>query len=183
MTAPEGGLDGRRLPRAQQAFWARMAECESASAPPSHPHVLFALQGLQFGVAAALAKAVLRRPPLAPLPGLPQHVPGVVGFRGSALSVTDTVALLGGPPGRRPEPGYLLVVAAGGVRTGLWVERVVDVVAIPDAEVTAPQAPWAGAPSGAWVGRWNTGTASVALLDATVCIRASAVGGDSPRSG
>ncbi|RMG85323.1 MAG: chemotaxis protein CheW [Candidatus Dadabacteria bacterium] len=151
-------------------YWNRQDDEETELGSGSL-HLLVEAGGRRLAVPAAAAKGVVRRPRVTRLPGVPPHVLGVAGVRGEVVSVVDTNRFLGFPPS---QGGYLVLVASGPVRAAFTVDRIVDVVPVPDGEVRPVEAPWPNAPEGVVTGQWDT-EPPVALLDPDALVRGSAV--------
>ena len=165
------------LQEVRAEYWERLGQDDSAGIVAGCTHVLFEVAGVCFAVEAPLCKGVLRRPRTTRLPGLPRHLLGVSGIRGEVVSVVDPRLFLA-LTGERPagQEGFLLLIARGGVKAALWVDRVVDVVNLATDEVLAAETPWAHLPEGILLGQWGEGDASVFALDGARLLTASAVG-------
>jgi len=173
MSDGAGALDGW-LDRLRAEYW------EQLGAPPvaescGLSQVLFRVAERRFAVEAVLCKGVVRRPRGVRLPGVPPWVLGVVGVRGEVVSLTDPAVYLGVPGARPPGVGYVLLLAAEGVKAGLWVDRVADVVEIPEAEVLPVESPWPGCPPGLLRGQWSSGEPPALLLDGRRYVAGTAV--------
>jgi purine-binding chemotaxis protein CheW len=95
--------------------------------------VLVRLGGERFAVGTQEVEEVVADPVLAPLPGLPDHTPGVLQHRGEWLPVIDAAPLLGLSRDEAARPGAALVVSRGRVRFALAVDAVLRVVEKPPA--------------------------------------------------
>jgi len=103
-------------------------------------------QFLSFGLAEELyaiplgqVREILRLPPITRLPGAPDFLRGVVNLRGAILPLVDLREELGLTP--QPYGKFTVVIVtetAAGLRVGLIVDRVVDVVAVGQADVELP---------------------------------------------
>jgi purine-binding chemotaxis protein CheW len=74
---------------------------------------------------------------VAPLPGAPAVIEGIVNVRGTIVPVFDLRARLGLPP-RAIDPGQHLVILASGARTSaVRVDVTEDFVSVADADIAA----------------------------------------------
>lgn len=93
--------------------------------------VTFALGDDLFAADVTEVERVLAYRPLATLPNLPDWVAGMAEYGGRSLPVLDLRARFSMPAAPTEVARRVLVLDAGGVRVGLIVDRVVDVVAVP----------------------------------------------------
>ena len=111
----------------------------------------FRVGELPYGVAVGKVVEVVPRVPLRPLPHAPEHLAGLIRYRGDAIPVVDLGPLMGvGPSPDRLDTRIILVDAGPRGRLGLVAERVEDVVEVDEsrrasggADVT--RAPYLGA--------------------------------------
>jgi purine-binding chemotaxis protein CheW len=108
---------------------------------PSVPHrqlVTFRVGPSELGLDVAVAHEVLRVPPITPLPKAPPFIEGVIDLRGAWVPVVDLRRRLEVPD---PVPGAdarILVVELQGERLGLLVDRVTEVLPVPESALSAP---------------------------------------------
>src|SRR3954470_10520753 len=105
----------------------------------SHPDSLavFCLDGQQFALAVASVERVVHAVEIAPLPGAPQGVRGVVNFRGTVVPVFD-LRVRFGQAGREVQITDNLVIANTARRkVALMVDAAVSVVAAGEAGMVA----------------------------------------------
>ncbi len=181
MTARDGTGLREWLERVRGEYWERLGQPPEPAVAPGPARVLFWLCGRRLALEATLCKGVVRRPRAARLPGLPPWLLGVAGIRGEVVSLTDPAAYLGMRGARPPGAGFVLLLAAGPLKAGLWVDRVADVVAVPEPEVLPVESPWPGCPPGAFEGHWPAGDPPVLLLDGRRYLEQTAVGEAGPR--
>ncbi len=159
----------------------------AAGADPGDPHVLFSVAGRSLAVLASACKGVLRESRVTRIPGAPPWVMGVVAFRGEVVCLTDPARFLG--LGREPGssvPGYVLMLAHGDGKVGLWVERVADVVPMPAPRSPDAAVPWQGCPEGLLRGCVSGRAEPVFVLDAVRYVESTGPGcraGPRPRVG
>ena len=90
--------------------------------------VLVRLAGERFAIGTDEVQEVVADPVLRPLPGFPDHTPGVLQHRGEWLPVIDAAPLLGLSREEATRPGAALVVNRGRLRFALAVDAVLRVV-------------------------------------------------------
>ena len=91
-----------------------------------------------YGVPIRSVREVLRAGQMTFLPSAPPHIAGIVNLRGNILSVTDPKRLLGVPPTPLTEQSRIVVVETDIAETGLVVDEVGEVVAIPLSHLEPP---------------------------------------------
>ncbi len=104
------------------------------------------LAGRRIALPARDIEAVVELEGLTPVPGAPRHIAGLSALRSRVLTVIDSRASLGLPPGEGGESSEAIVVPSGGHTYALQVEQIEDVVEATDAPepVQAPPGPgWA----------------------------------------
>jgi purine-binding chemotaxis protein CheW len=114
-----------------------------ATTPPSEDSaavVVFPLARERYAVDLACVAEVVRLRGLAPLPGAPTPVLGIVLHRGRLVPVVDLGKLLGGGEGVVPEVGWLVVVGAGDASVGLLADGAVEVARVPSRGLAPPLA-------------------------------------------
>lgn len=99
--------------------------------------VIFSLAGEEYAVPIRSVREVLRLQPIGRVPGVPDHVTGVINVRGQVMPVIDARSLIGLV---RTEPSHsarILVIEAGKRMTGLLVDAVTQVAHIPENSLTS----------------------------------------------
>jgi chemotaxis signal transduction protein len=97
--------------------------------------LLVGVGGERFALPLADVREAVDAPVVTALPLMPAGVVGQCEHRGSLLAVLDAGALLG--VARAGGAGALLVMDAGATRFGLWVDDVLDAVAVEPARAHA----------------------------------------------
>lgn len=92
----------------------------------------------RYAVDLAYVAEVVRLRGLAPLPGAPAPVLGIVLHRGRLVPVVDLRRLLGGGEAALPEAGWLVVVGAGDALAGLLADGGVEVARVPSRGLAPP---------------------------------------------
>lgn len=105
-------------------------------------HVTFKAAGARFALPARDVEEITPLVTLAPLPGAPPYVAGLMNHRGASLPVADMTVLLAGRPSRPFASTRILVgVAAPGLAVGLMAERVLKTLDLDLAALVPPGAP------------------------------------------
>ena len=103
---------------------------------PVREFLTFVLGSDVFGVELARVKEILSPPPITTVPRAPAEVVGVCSVRGLLVTVVDLrirMKLEARPDTRRTR--ILLAVAASGEAVGLWVDEVLQVVRLAEADM------------------------------------------------
>lgn len=140
---------------------------------PSRSLLVFSLGPEWYAVDLAHVKKVLRPTQLAPVPGAPPEVMGLMNCHGEVLCVLELRKILAVPPdgrGAAAGGGFIVVMHFGGKDAGILVDAVDNVWEIPSSEIMPPLESLE--PSKA---RFFEGTVSregrfVGLLSATMCL-------------
>lgn len=107
---------------------------------PTSKMVVFEVGGEAFALPGVAVSEILPYTKVFHVPGCPEVIEGAINVRGDIESVIRLGALLGmedGPPGRHSS----IVLARGaGMQSGLRVDRILDVVDVPDTAI-APALP------------------------------------------
>lgn len=99
--------------------------------------VTFLLDGETFGVNVMQVREVLRYSEVAPVPGAPAHVLGIINLRGNVVTVIDTRNRFGLPPGEITEQSRIVVIEAESHVVGILVDSVAEVVYLRGSEIEA----------------------------------------------
>lgn len=83
-----------------------------------------------FSVPIESVQEVLKKAVVAPVPGTPPTVAGLLNLRGAIVTVLDIRSRLGLSPVPSAEPGPLLLLDDGAESVGLSIDRVGDVVGV-----------------------------------------------------
>lgn len=144
----------------------------------THKWVIFELAGERFGFQGERVREILARARVFFVPGCPPSMEGVINVRGDIETVIRPHALLQLPDGR-DEPGRASTILIGrgdGITSGIRVDRVVDLLDLPQSAiqplpVTLPEA-WRGLA----VGVTCHDERAVTLLDLVLLLAAYARG-------
>lgn len=101
--------------------------------------VTFRLAGETYGVNVMQVQEVLRHSDIAPVPGAPPYVLGIINLRGNVVTVIDTRHRFGLQPGELTENTRIVIIEADNHVIGILVDSVAEVVYLRQSEVeTAP---------------------------------------------
>jgi purine-binding chemotaxis protein CheW len=100
--------------------------------------VTFRLAEETYGINVMQVQEVLRVTEIAPVPGAPAHVLGIINLRGNVATVIDTRRCFGLPSAEPDEAARILIVESGEDVVGILVDRVAEVVDLHASEIEAP---------------------------------------------
>lgn len=101
--------------------------------------VTFHLCGETYGVDVMKVQEVLRHTEIAPVPGAPAYVIGIINLRGNVVTVIDTRHRFGLDPGDITDNTRIVVIEADKHVVGILVDSVAEVVYLRQSEIeTAP---------------------------------------------
>lgn len=92
--------------------------------------VVFSLPGLQLALEASVVREIIRLPEITPLAETPPYLAGVINLRGHIIPVMDLNRRFGGPPPRYRLTDSIIVLSLEGLRLGLIVNAVHEVIRI-----------------------------------------------------
>lgn len=115
----------------------------SASAKSSDDPILqwvtFRLAGETYGINVMQVQEVLRYSEVAPVPGAPAYVLGIINLRGNVVTVIDTRHRFGLTPGEITDNTRIVIIEAENHVIGILVDSVAEVVYLRESEIeTAP---------------------------------------------
>ena len=90
--------------------------------------VTFNLDGETYGVNVMQVREVLRYSEIAPVPGAPAYVLGIINLRGNVVTVIDTRHRFGLQPGETTSNTRIVVIEADKHVIGILVDSVAEVV-------------------------------------------------------
>jgi len=127
--------------------------------------VIFSLHESLYAFAGDDVKEILPALEVFPVPGAPQAVPGVINNRGDIEAVVNLHGLLGLPDSSTCAASRIAMAQKSGVRAGIRVDSVVDVVDLPPSSIKPPLATLNDAARDLVSGETAYRGASVVLLD------------------
>lgn len=101
--------------------------------------VTFKLAGETYGINVMQVQEVLRYSEIAPVPGAPHYVLGIINLRGNVVTVIDTRHRFGLDPGEMSDNTRIVIIETEGHVVGILVDSVAEVVYLRQSEIeTAP---------------------------------------------
>jgi purine-binding chemotaxis protein CheW len=101
--------------------------------------VTYQLEEEFYGINVMQVQEVLRMTEIAPVPGAPSYVLGIINLRGNVVTVIDTRARFGLPSVQPTDNSRIIIVELSGQVIGMLVDSVAEVVYLNQSEIdTAP---------------------------------------------
>lgn len=100
--------------------------------------VIFSLPGGLYAFKGDEIKEILPLIPVYYVPGCPDFIPGVINVRGDIESVITINGFLGLPASKQSPASRIAIAKCGGVRSGVIVDSVEDVVDVPVSLIKPP---------------------------------------------
>ncbi|BDX03650.1 MAG: chemotaxis protein CheW [Marinomonas sp.] len=105
------------------------------SEDPMLQWVTFRLENEIYGVNVMQVKEVLRYSEIAPVPGAPNFVLGIIHLRGTVVTVIDTCQRFGLPSGDITDATRIMILEVEGHVIGILVDAVSEVVYLRQSEI------------------------------------------------
>ena len=101
--------------------------------------VTFSLDDETYGIDVMQVQEVLRVTEVAPVPGAPHYVMGIINLRGNVVTVIDTRTLFALTPKDTDDSSRVVIIESNQQVVGILVDSVAEVVDIPSGAIeTAP---------------------------------------------
>lgn len=101
--------------------------------------VTFRLDGETYGVNVMDVQEVLRITDIAPVPGAPPFVLGIINLRGNVVSVIDTRRRFSLAPAETNDASRIIIIESNGQTVGIQVDAVAEVLDVDSSEIeTSP---------------------------------------------
>ena len=97
--------------------------------------VTFKLDGETYGVNVMEVQEVLRVTDIAPVPGAPGYVLGIINLRGNVVSVLDTRRRFGLQSIDNSDATRIVIIESGGQTVGIRVDAVAEVLDVDSSEI------------------------------------------------
>jgi purine-binding chemotaxis protein CheW len=97
--------------------------------------VTFQLEEETYGINVMQVREVLRYTEIAPVPGAPDYVLGIINLRGNVVTVIDTRARFGLIPGDTTDNTRIIVIESEHQVIGILVDSVAEVVYLKSSEI------------------------------------------------
>lgn len=102
-------------------------------------YVTFRLAEETYGINVMMVQEVLRYSEIAPVPGAPEYVLGIINLRGNVVTVIDTRQRFGLEPSEVSDSTRIMIIEADHQVVGIMVDSVAEVVYLKQSEIeTAP---------------------------------------------
>lgn len=133
-------------------------------------YLTFTLGSEEYGLPILKVREIIQYLHVTPVPGAAANVGGVINLRGQVIAVTDLRRVFGMAHSERSEKTCIIIVeiarGSATLRTGLLVDSVCEVLAIPAEDVEEAPALGAAAAPAYILGIARSGQAVKVLLDA-----------------
>ena len=97
--------------------------------------VTFMLDGEKYGIDVMRVKEVLRNIEIAPVPGAPNYILGIINLRGNVVTIIDTRTRFGLPSREIDENTRVIVIETNDQSVGILVDAIAEVADIPESEI------------------------------------------------
>lgn len=97
--------------------------------------VTYRLGDETYGINVMQVQEVLRHTEIAPVPGAPEYVIGIINLRGNVVTVIDTRARFGLPEGEITDNTRIVIIEADEHIVGIMVDSVAEVVYLKSSEI------------------------------------------------
>ncbi|CAG19357.1 chemotaxis protein CheW [Photobacterium profundum] len=97
--------------------------------------VTFQLESETYGINVMQVREVLRYSEIAPVPGAPDYVIGIINLRGNVVTVIDTRSRFGLMPGEISDNTRIVIIEADKQVIGILVDSVAEVVYLRSSEI------------------------------------------------
>ncbi len=116
-----------------------MSQQDNAENDPVLQWVTCHIEDEVYGVNVMQVQEVLRMTDIAPVPGAPDYVIGIINLRGNVVTVVDTRKRFGLMPKETDDLSRIIIIEVGGNVLGMLVDSVAEVVYLRQSEIgTAP---------------------------------------------
>ena len=97
--------------------------------------VTFKLDGETYGINVMQVQEVLRVTEIAPVPGAPDYVMGIINLRGNVVTVLDTRKRFGLPSAKMDDSTRIVIIESEQAVVGVLVDAVAEVVELRRSEI------------------------------------------------
>ena len=108
---------------------------ESTAGDPVIQLVTFRLKDESYGINVMQMQEVLRISEIAPVPGAPAYVLGIINLRGNVVTVIDTRTRFGLPTTERDDASRIVIIESDQQVVGILVDSVAEVVELRQSEI------------------------------------------------
>jgi len=111
------------------------AVAENMQTDPDIQLVTFRLKDETYGINVMQVQEVLRVSEIAPVPGAPSFVLGIINLRGNVVTVIDTRGRFGLPPGELDDASRIVIIETDEQVVGILVDSVAEVVELSQSQI------------------------------------------------
>ncbi len=97
--------------------------------------VTFRLKGESYGINVMHVQEVLRVSEIAPVPGAPDYVLGIINLRGNVVTVIDTRSRFGLTAGDVTDTSRIVIIESDKQVVGIMVDAVAEVVELTESQI------------------------------------------------
>ncbi len=116
-----------------------MSQVAKSADDPITQWVTFFLDNEKYGIKVMQVQEVLRMTEIAPVPGAPHYVLGIINLRGNVVTVIDSRKRFGLPEKEPDDSTRIVIIEANDQVVGILVDSVAEVVDLRSSEIeTAP---------------------------------------------
>ncbi|MEJ2394535.1 MAG: chemotaxis protein CheW [Candidatus Thiodiazotropha sp.] len=108
---------------------------EEGNGGPLIQFVTFVLMDETYGINVMQVQEVLRVTEIAPVPGAPSYVLGIINLRGNVVTVVDTRTRFGLPSAEMDDSSRIIVIESDKQVVGILVDAVAEVVELRENEI------------------------------------------------
>lgn len=108
---------------------------EEGNDGPLIQFVTFVLMDETYGINVMQVQEVLRVTEIAPVPGAPSYVLGIINLRGNVVTVVDTRTRFGLPSAEMDDSSRIIVIESDKQVVGILVDAVAEVVELRENEI------------------------------------------------
>jgi purine-binding chemotaxis protein CheW len=108
---------------------------EENNGGPLIQFVTFILMDETYGINVMQVQEVLRVTEIAPVPGAPDYVLGIINLRGNVVTVIDTRTRFGLPSAEMDDASRIIVIESEKQVVGILVDAVAEVVELSEGEI------------------------------------------------
>jgi purine-binding chemotaxis protein CheW len=112
-------------------------DSEESGSGPLIQFVTFILMDEVYGINVMQVQEVLRVTEIAPVPGAPSYVLGIINLRGNVVTVIDTRKRFGLPSSELDDSSRIIVIESEKQVVGILVDAVAEVVELHEGDIDA----------------------------------------------
>jgi len=110
-------------------------DIEESGSDPIIQLVTFRLQDETYGINVMHVQEVLRITEIAPVPGAPDYILGIINLRGNVVTVIDTRLRFGLPDGEATDSSRIVIIESDKQVVGIMVDAVAEVVELKESQI------------------------------------------------